>query len=133
MSETLLEELKALECSLHAARRNDREWLEQILHPEFREITRSGVMVDRVETIASLTGEADVPVEVPVIVSSDFSLIRLAADAVIVNYRTVNPQNRLAALRCSCWVRGDSDRWQLIFHQGTPAAGGDVDLSRHQC
>lgn len=100
MSETLLEELKALECSLHAARRNDREWLEQILHPEFREITRSGVMVDRVETIASLTGEADVPVEVPVIVSSDFSLIRLAADAVIgeLPHRQSAKQARCPAL-----------------------------------
>ncbi|MDV2905229.1 DUF4440 domain-containing protein, partial [Phytobacter diazotrophicus] len=29
----LLEKLRLLECSLHGDRRNDREWLEQLLHP----------------------------------------------------------------------------------------------------
>ncbi len=35
----LLEQLKTLECTLHGSRRNDREWLEQILHDQFREMT----------------------------------------------------------------------------------------------
>lgn len=34
-----LETLKVLECSLHGDKRKEREWLEQILHEEFREIT----------------------------------------------------------------------------------------------
>ena len=50
----LLEKLRLLECSLHGERRNNREWLERLFHPEFLEITRSGVMVDRSETTTSL-------------------------------------------------------------------------------
>jgi len=116
---TLLEKLKALECSLHGARRQERAWLEEILHPEFREITRSGVSVDREETISSLAGEK----YRSVITSSDFRLICLTTDSAILHYRTVNPENGLASLRSSCWARSDGDRWQLVFHQGTPEAG----------
>lgn len=115
----LLKKLKTLECSLHGTRRNDREWLEQMLHPEFREITRSGVMVDRAQTIASLTGEGSATV----ILSSDFRLINVGADFAILHYRTVNPDGRHASLRSSCWVRSERSQWQLTFHQGTPAAG----------
>jgi len=61
ISRMLLEKLRLLECSLHGDRRNDPEWLELILHPEFREITRSGVTVDRLETIASLLREKAAP------------------------------------------------------------------------
>ena len=71
----LLEKLRLLECSLHGDRRNDPEWLELILHPEFREITLSGVTVDRSETIASLLSEK----AAPYILSSDFCLRRWAA------------------------------------------------------
>ena len=39
----ILDEIKALECSLHTARRNDKQWLERVLHQGFREITRSDV------------------------------------------------------------------------------------------
>ena len=50
----LLEKLRLLECSLHGERRNNREWLERLFHPEFLEITRLGVMVDRSKTVTSL-------------------------------------------------------------------------------
>lgn len=53
----LLEQLKTLECTLHGSRRNDREWLEQILHDQFREMTRSGVLIDRSQTIEALSAE----------------------------------------------------------------------------
>lgn len=43
----LLEQLKTLERTLHGSRRNDREWLEQILHDQFREMTRSGMLIVR--------------------------------------------------------------------------------------
>lgn len=67
----LLERLKSLECSLHDDKRNDREWLEEILHEEFREITRSGMLVDRAETIEALSTED----KSPIIHSDDFRLI----------------------------------------------------------
>ncbi|WP_318526422.1 nuclear transport factor 2 family protein [Erwinia billingiae] len=119
VSRMLLEKLKALECSLHGARRNDRKWLEQILHPEFREITRSGVIVDRAETIASLTGE----LSPTIILSSDFRMISMGEYCAILHYKTYNSDGSRASLRSSCWMYSDRERWELAFHQGTPAAG----------
>lgn len=115
----LLEKLKALECTLHGDKRNDRKWLEHILHPEFIEITRSGVKVDREETIDSLTGEECVPA----IRSNDFRLISIKEDFAILHYRTFNPDGTWAALRSSCWACSDSGQWKLVFHQGTLEAG----------
>lgn len=115
----LLEELKQLECSLHGARRNDREWLEQTLHQEFREITRSGVVVDRAQTIASLTGEE----QTLTILSSDFRLVSNSDHFAILHYRTFRPDGTRVSLRSSCWICSDDGKWTLIFHQGTPEAG----------
>ncbi|MFD3241941.1 DUF4440 domain-containing protein, partial [Rahnella perminowiae] len=115
----LLEKLKALECSLHGARRNDRKWLEQILHPEFREITRSGVIVDRAETIASLAVE----LSPTIILSSDFRLLSIGEYCAILHYKTFNSDGSRASLRSSCWVYSDRGQWELAFHQGTPEAG----------
>lgn len=115
----LLEQLKALECTLHHSRRNDREWLDRLLHPEFREITRSGVIVDRAETIASLLSEKT---KSPIL-SSHFQLTRMGEGCAILHYRTFYTDGSGESLRSSCWLRSEEDRWTLVFHQGTPAAG----------
>lgn len=114
----LLEKLKALECSLHGVKRNDREWLEHILHPEFSEITQSGVLVNREEVIDSLTGEEGVPV----ILSSGFQLMSIRDGFAILHYRTFNPDGSRASLRSSCWEYSDCGQWKMVFHQGTPEA-----------
>ena len=115
----LLEKLRLLECSLHGGRRNDPEWLELILHPEFREITRSCVTVDRSETIASLLSEK----AAPYILSSDFRLTEMGCGYALLNYRTFYADGSHHALRSSCWICSDEGQWTLFFHQGTPAAG----------
>lgn len=112
----LLEKLIRLECSLHGNKRKDRVWLEQILHKEFREITRSGVLVDRAEAIESLSAE----INAPTILSSDFQLTSVSENSAILHYKTFNPDGSRAALRSSCWGRYDDDQWKLVFHQGTP-------------
>lgn len=112
----LLERLKRLECSLHDNKRNDREWLEQILHEEFREITRSGKLVDRTETIEALSTE----VGSPIIHSEGFTLIIVRNNFAILHYRTFDPDGSNASLRSSCWEMSGNGQWQLIFHQGTP-------------
>jgi len=119
MNAMLLKTLKALECSLHDARRHDREWLERLLHPDFREITRSGKRVDRAETIASLVCVKTPP---PVL-SRDFELTHLREGCVILHYRTFHVDGSRESLRTSCWLLSEEDRWTLVFHQGTPAAG----------
>ncbi|EJL93752.1 DUF4440 domain-containing protein [Pantoea sp. GM01] len=115
----LLEKLKILECSLHGEKRSDRHWLEQILHPQFHEITRSGLMVNRIETIASLEHERDAPD----IRSADFQLICLGDTCVILHYRTSQSDGSRASLRTSYWILCEENGWQLAFHQGTPEAG----------
>ncbi|WP_334365219.1 DUF4440 domain-containing protein [Enterobacter hormaechei] len=120
MNRMLLEKLRLLECSLHGARRNDCEWLERLLHPEFREITRSGLMVDRSETITSLLGEKTASA----IISSDFRLTEMARGCVMLHYRTSYADGSRPALRSSCWLCSEEGQWTLVFHQGTPAACG---------
>lgn len=114
----LLEKLKALECSLHGTRRNNRKWLEQILHYDFHEITKSGVMVSRIETIESLVNEKDKLF----IQSSDYHLIKLAEDCVILYYKTFHPEHG-TVLRSSIWVYYNKTSWMLAFHQGTKEKG----------
>jgi len=116
----LLEKLRLLECSLHGDRRNDREWLERLLHPEFHEITRSGLMVDRSETITSLLDEKTASA----IISSDFRLTEMARGCVMLHYRTSYADGSRPALRSSCWLCSEEGLWTLVFHQGTPAACG---------
>ncbi|WP_397324390.1 DUF4440 domain-containing protein [Pantoea agglomerans] len=119
ISRVLLEKLRLLECSLHGDRRNDPEWLELILHPEFREITLSGVTVDRSETIASLLSEKTAPY----ILSSDFCLTEMGCGYPLLHYRTFYADGSHHALRSSCWICSDEGQWTLFFHHGTPAAG----------
>lgn len=117
----VLEEIKALECSLHGVRRTDGKWLERVLHPDFREITRSGRMVDRQQTVASLTAEAqELNLE-----ADDFHLQMLNEDCAILMYKTftrAGNEKQRYTLRSSCWKKVVGTGWQMIFHQGTPAA-----------
>ncbi|MCQ8228702.1 DUF4440 domain-containing protein [Pantoea trifolii] len=90
----LLDKLILLEWSIHGDRRNDVEWLEQLLHPDFREITRSRVMVELSETISSLLSDKTSSS----IISSNFRLtgvgeaaprfitVRLMLTAIVLHY-----------------------------------------------
>lgn len=116
-----LDEIKKLECSLHSTTRTDKQWLERVLHQDFREITRSGVMVDRQKTIAALTTET----EKTGIVAGDFQLQVLSEKCVLLTYKTCVRSDKgdaRGALRSSIWTLTEGTGWQLIFHQGTPAA-----------
>lgn len=117
----VLEEIKALECSLHGGRRTDEKWLERVLHPAFREITRSGRMVDWQQTVTALTTETQ---ELS-LKAEDFQLQRLNEGCAILTYKTftrAGDEKRRYTLRSSCWMKVVGTGWQMIFHQGTPAA-----------
>lgn len=113
----LLETLRLLECSLHGDRRRDREWLESLLHPEFMEITRSGFIVNRSETISCILSEKTTSP----ILSSDFRIIEMGRGCVILQYRTFYADGSCPSLRSSHWLCSEEGQWALIFHQGTPA------------
>ncbi|AIQ39355.1 DUF4440 domain-containing protein [Paenibacillus sp. FSL R7-0297] len=51
---------------------------------------------------------------------SNFELHTLSEDNVLATYRTFNEESGMHCLRSSIWKFRDG-RWQMFFHQGTPA------------
>lgn len=122
MTNALLATLQALEVELHhPGVRCDAQRLEQLLHPEFHEVGRSGRPYDRA-TVMRFLGEQ---VAFPPVISDDFALQPLGPGVVLLSYRSAlrRPDATLEnhTLRSSVWVHRDA-LWQLIYHQGTPAA-----------
>ena len=119
---SLLNELQALEVELHhPGMRCSRPRLEQLLHPDFHEVGRSGRPYDR-ETVVGYLATLAVQ---PVVVSDCFALVELGPQVALLTYRSahVEPGKGLVnhTLRSSVWVQS-SQGWQLRYHQGTPAA-----------
>jgi hypothetical protein len=123
MSGALLDELRSLEVELHhPGVRCSAERLEQLLHPDFHEVGRSGRRYDRPTIVRFLAAQQ----QPPAVRSDGFALQRLGDGHSLLTYRSAHVQadGSLAThtLRSSVWVRGDADLWQLLYHQGTPAA-----------
>lgn len=118
---SLLDELRALEAELHhPGQPGCRARLEQLLHPDFHEVGRSGNPYTRDTVIAYLAAQtAAPPVE-----NWGHAVQRLAPDCALLTYRSARrgADGSLSegALRSSVWLRTPSG-WQLAYHQGTPA------------
>jgi hypothetical protein len=123
MSDDTLAILQALEVEIHhPGARCSRARLEQLLHPEFHEVGRSGRPYDRATVIRFLAGQESPPPTV----SDGFRVTPLAPDVALLTYRSAQRQEDGLGnhtLRMSVWVHG-SEGWQLRYHQGTPAAQG---------
>ena len=114
------DELRMLEESLwRPETRFDPTYMEATLHPDFIEFGRSGRMWSRDEIIEAPHEPFDA-----VLPLAALRVDRVGQDTVLVTYRSemISP-DRLVANRSSVWVRR-SGRWQLRFHQGTPAEPG---------
>jgi hypothetical protein len=85
-----------------------------LLHPDFPERGASG-RVPRREPVAAVTGGGGGPIP-----ATDLQTRYLGADAVLVTYRSREPERQ--ALRSSVWLRDADAGWLLLFHQGTPSA-----------
>lgn len=111
-----------LETSLHRPEvRSSPRLVGDLLADGFVEFGQSGRVFNRPTIIAALAGEATAAdAGLPVV--SDFSVVALAADVVLVTYQSTRPATETQAgrqtLRSSIWKRRD-DRWQMAFHQGT--------------
>jgi len=117
----LLAELQALEVELHhPGVRCSATRLEQLLHPAFHEVGRSGRSYDRATVIGFLGAQA----EPPAVQSTGFGVALLAEGCALLTYRSSQVQAggtlTNPALRSSLWLRADAG-WQLRYHQGTPA------------
>ena len=120
--DSLLTTIQRLEVELHhPGVRCDVARLQQLLHPDFHEVGRSGREYDRPTVVQVLNEEQPSPQ----VISDNFSLKQLSPDTVLLTYRSATRavENCLErhTLRSSIWVR-ISSHWQLLYHQGTPAA-----------
>ena len=119
---SLLEELQTLEVELHhPGVRCSRERLENLLHPEFHEVGRSGRPYNR-ETIVRFLAARE---SQPVVASGAFAVSELGPGVALLTYRSAHlEQNKTLVnhtLRSSVWVKTNAG-WQLRYHQGTAAA-----------
>ena len=122
MSGNLLQLICSLECELqNFAVRSSTGRLNELLHAEFREIGRSGRLYSKQEMLKLLPLES----VGSRIESEDFSLRVLDEKLVLLTYRSARIAETGSidhhALRSSIW-RFESERWQIIFHQGTPVS-----------
>ncbi len=122
--------LRALEeALLTPAVRRDKVPLADLLCEEFREFGSSGRVWTRAEILESLSTEQPVPFRLEA-----FKATPIAPEAVLLTYRVqreaASPEAPEASarapqsLRSSLWIQREG-RWQMLFHQGTPAALGE--------
>ena len=116
-----LTELKCLETSLlQPELRQSPQDLATLLAEDFVEFGSSGQIFDKPQTIATLQTAAIAPVAL-----MDFQARALATDVVLVTYRAIRlhlvTQQNIHSLHSSVWKLLD-ERWQIVFHQGTPSA-----------
>lgn len=121
-SAELLATLSALEAELHhAGRCCPRERLEQLLHPQFHEVGRSGRLYTRAEVLHFLAAQTSVPDVKP----EGYRAELLAEGLVLLSYRSAQRRSdgalELHTHRCSLWQHTPHG-WQMRYHQGTPAA-----------
>jgi hypothetical protein len=122
----LLDELRVLETELHSNdTRSNRERMERLLHPDFMEFGRSGVLYTRADVLNEFAARGSA---LPPIHSEQFRLAILADGVALLTYLSahVNSDGTLhrRTWRSSIWVHTENG-WQMCFHQGTPAASVD--------
>jgi len=118
--ETLFNTLIELEKKLHfSVNRQNIDFLQDILHPDFFEFGRSGDTTDKPDTLASLIDEA-----AKTIYSEGYHCTLLSESTVLMTYMSYElhqGEKTRQTNRSSIWLKNSANHWQLRFHQGTPA------------
>ncbi len=100
--------------------RNSADELDKLVADQFIEFGSSGNSYNKEQIKNSLGSESDLQ-----ITATDFDLKQLSSDVVFVTYRVTMTYKGFGkerySLRSSIW-RFIDDRWQMIFHQGTPTS-----------
>ena len=110
------DKLKELEESLwRSETRFNREYMDQILAPEFYEFGRSGKRYTREQILNTPPGE--IQIELPLI---DFQVNMIDENVYLVTYISKVMYEELeVGNRSSIWSK-TATGWKLWFHQGTP-------------
>lgn len=121
--EALVLVLSRLETELlQPATRHCAERLSALLHPDFEECGRSGCIYTRDAVIQALAAESPAGD----IVADAFVAAELGAEVALLTFRTAlqlpDGTRTRHTLRASIW-HWTEGRWQLRYHQGTPADG----------
>ena len=120
---SILEVLRTLEVELHHPGVScSRSRLEELLHPAFHEVGRSGRKYDRRTVIDFLLSQQS---HAPV-VAKEFTAQELAPGVVLLTYHSAQEDGRGGFCnqthRSSLWLL-HGEVWSMRYHQGTPAAG----------
>ena len=91
--------------------------LAHLLADDFVEFGKSGRKYSKSEILGALAAET--PRD---IIATEFQVTALGSQAALLTYRATT--GSVSSLRSSVWILQD-DRWQLLFHQGTPIPGTD--------
>lgn len=115
-----LERLITLETELHRLEtRRNRKRLEQLLHPDFVEVARSGRRHSRREVLDEFS-ETGATLER--VRAEQFELAYVGPRAVLLTYvsahETATGELHRQTLRSSLWLETEAG-WQMRFHQGT--------------
>ena len=114
MEDSIFEEITILEKELISPEiRGSVESLAELLTDDFVEFCSSGEIVNKAQTIDSLSrGET-------VLINSDgFKGRELAEGLVLLTYVSTDNKTGTMALRSSIWKFTDG-KWRMTFHQGT--------------
>lgn len=116
-------ELEQLERELHSAgTRQSASRLKELLHPEFREIGRSGRVYSRSAILERLADS-----EPPKVHAEQFRRVELQPGVSLITYKSAHiaEDGGLCrhSLRSSIWILGE-EGWRMVFHQGTPTQVG---------
>lgn len=112
---SLKEHLFQLECMLLKPEvRTSSEEISKLLSDDFFEFGSSGRVWFR--------HDYDGPNGLGVVTMKlqDFEIYPLSKDVVLATYCIINETNHQQTLRSSIW-KYQNGRWQMFFHQGTPA------------
>ncbi len=89
--------------------------LQQLIADEFTEYGSSGLIYNKNDLLDSLPEEEPQSYFV-----ADFSVLELSPEVMLATYKVTLGSK--CSLRSSVW-QYKNNRWQMVFHQGTPCQG----------
>lgn len=110
--------------------RQDKVEIERLIHPDFREVGRSGNSYDIKSIIRMMVAEKPSNVQVH---SQNYKCVALEPTVQLLTYETalIDDSGKVSNFtkRSSIWVLV-GELWQLKYHQGTPCDIFEIKVSR---